>query len=138
MAERITVETLIDAPREKVWNYFTQPEHITKWSFASADWHCPRAVNDVRTGGTFSTRMEAKDGSQGFDFSGTYTDVVPDELIAYTINGDGREVEVLITTEDEGTRVSQTFEAETENPVEMQRGGWQTILDNFKAYVEAN
>ena len=133
----ITVENTINAPVEKVWAYWSAPEHITKWNNASEDWHSPRAENDLRTGGKFSTRMEAKDGSMGFDFGGTYDEVKTNEVIAYTMS-DGRKVVVNFTKEGDQTKVIETFDAEETNPIEMQRGGWQAILDNFKKYVEAN
>jgi uncharacterized protein YndB with AHSA1/START domain len=132
---KITVEATINAPVEKVWNSWTSPEHITKWCNASDDWHAPRAENDVRTGGKFLTRMEAKDGSFGFDFGGVYDEVKLNERISYTM-GDGREVSVVFTKEGNKTKVTETFEAENQNPIEMQRGGWQAILDNFKKYTE--
>ena len=133
----ITVENTINAPVEKVWAYWSAPEHITKWNNASEDWHSPRAENDLRTGGKFSTRMEAKDGSMGFDFGGTYDEVKTNEVIAYTMS-DGRKVVVNFTKVGDQTKVIETFDAEETNPIEMQRGGWQAILDNFKKYVEAN
>lgn len=136
MANMITVETTVDAPAEKVWEYWTKPEHITKWSYASDDWHTPFAENDLRKGGKFSSRMEAKDGSLGFDFGGVYDEVKTNELIAYTL-GDGRKVEVIFSPAGNKTKVVETFEAETENPVEMQKGGWQAIMDNFKKYAES-
>jgi uncharacterized protein YndB with AHSA1/START domain len=132
----ITVEAHISAPVEKVWQFWTEPEHITQWNFASDDWQCPRAVNDLRVGGSFSSRMEAKDGSAGFDFGGTYTNVVPHQHIAYVMGESGRTAEVTFTPEEGGVRVVVTFVAETENPIEMQRAGWQAILDNFKKHVE--
>ncbi|HEU4716739.1 MAG TPA: SRPBCC family protein [Bacteroidia bacterium] len=132
----ITVRTVISAPVSRVWECFTQPQHITRWNFAVPEWHCPAAENDLRPGGKFSWRMEAKDGSFGFDFAGTYTDVRPNELIAYTI-GDGRKVHVTFMTDGDSTEVTETFEAESQNPVEMQRGGWQAILDNFRKHAEA-
>ncbi len=133
----ITVESTIKAPVEKVWNYWSAPEHITKWSFASPDWHTPFAENDLRAGGQFKSRMEAKDGSFGFDFGGIYDDVKTNELITYTL-GDGRKVSITFTSKGNETSLVETFEAEGTNPVEMQKGGWQAILDNFKKYVEAN
>jgi uncharacterized protein YndB with AHSA1/START domain len=138
-AERtvITVQTTINAPVEKVWDYWNQPEHITKWCSATEEWHTPRAQNDLRTGGSFSSRMEAKDGSMGFDFGGVYDNVTNHEYIEYTM-GDGRKVKVSFTTEGNSTNITESFEAESMNPVEMQRGGWQAILDNFKKYTEAN
>ena len=136
-ATKITVQTTINAPVEKVWQLWIAPEHITKWCAASDDWHTPRAENDVRAGGKFLSRMEAKDGSFGFDFGGVYDNVKKHELIEYTM-GDGRKVSVRFSGEGNSTKVVETFEAENENPIEMQRGGWQAILDNFKKYAEAN
>lgn len=133
----ITIESTIKAPVEKVWQLWSAPEHITQWCSASDDWHTPRAENDLRIGGKFSSRMEAKDGSFNFDFGGVYDQVKTNELIEYTI-GDGRKVSIHFKPEDNETRVIETFEAENENPVEMQRAGWQAILDNFKKYAEAN
>jgi len=133
----ITVEATVLAPVEKVWSFWTLPEHITKWCAASDDWHTPFAENDLRTGGKFLSRMEAKDGSFGFDFGGIYDDVKTNELIAYTL-GDNRKVSIVFKSENNSTRVTESFDPETENPVEMQRGGWQSILDNFKKYAEAN
>ncbi len=133
----ITVETTFNVPVEKVWNLFTSPVHITKWNAASDDWHTPRAENDLRVGGKFLSRMEAKDGSFGFDFGGVYDEVKTNERIAYTI-GDGRKVNIIFTAKGNATKVVETFEAETENSIELQRGGWQAILDSFKKYAEAN
>jgi len=134
---KITVENTVNAPVEKVWKYWNGPEHITKWCTATPEWHTPRAQNDLRVGGTFSSRMEAKDGSMGFDFAGVYDDVKPNEYIEYTM-GDGRKVWIKFSGKGNETKVVETFEAESENPVEMQKGGWQAILDSFKKYVEAN
>lgn len=133
----ITVETTVNAPVEKVWELWTKPEHITKWNNASDDWHTPRAENDLRAGGSFVSRMEAKDGSFGFDFGGVYDDVQENKYIEYTI-GDGRKVKVDFTSEGNATKVVETFEAENTHSIEMQRGGWQAILDSFKKYTEAN
>ena len=134
---RITIEASVKAPVEKVWELWTKPEHITKWNSASDDWHTPRAENDLRVGGKFSSRMEARDGSMGFDFGGVYDDVKTNELISYTI-GDGRKVDVNFKTEGDTTKITSTFEAESSNPIEMQRGGWQAILNSFKNYTESN
>lgn len=131
----ITINTSVNAFLQKAWDVYTKPEYITQWNHASDDWHCPSATNDLRTGGSFSSRMEAKDGSFGFDFGGTYTDVQPLERIAYTM-GDGRTVEVHFAAEGEGTKVTVRFDAEDQNSEEMQRGGWQAILDNFKKCAE--
>ena len=133
----VTVQNTVNAPVEKVWEYWTKPEHITKWNFASDDWHSPSAENDLRVGGKFVARMEAKDGSFGFDFGGTYDEVEPNKYIEYTI-GDGRKVKVNFTAKGDTTEVVESFEAENTNPVEMQKGGWQAILDNFKKYTETN
>ncbi len=131
----ITVETNTNAPIEKVWNYWTQPEHITQWNFASDDWCCPWAKNDAREGGKFVWRMEAKDGSFGFDFSGTFIKVIPNELIEETLD-DGRTVKISFKENGNQTQVIEIFEAETENPIELQKSGWQAILNNFKKHVE--
>ncbi len=133
----ITIQTTIHAPVEKVWELWTAPEHITKWCFASDDWHAPTAENDLRVGGKFSSRMEARDGSMGFDFAGVYETVKTHELIEYVL-GDGRMVKIVFNGDGYETEVIETFEAEATNPVEMQRAGWQAILDNFKKYVESN
>ena len=133
----ITVQNVIDAPVEKVWSYWTKPEHITKWCSPSDEWHTPTAQNDIRTGGKFNSRMEAKDGSMGFDFEGVYDEVRPNEYIEYTI-ADGRKVTIDFTSQGNSTKLVESFEAENMNSVEMQQGGWQAILDNFKKYTEAN
>jgi uncharacterized protein YndB with AHSA1/START domain len=131
----ITVESAINAPLEKVWEYWTKPEYITKWNNASDDWHTPSAENDLRVGGSFVSRMEAKDGSFGFDFGGVYNAVRKNEYIEYTMD-DGRKVKVTFSSQGNKTIVVETFEAESENSIDMQRGGWQAILDNFKKYTE--
>jgi uncharacterized protein YndB with AHSA1/START domain len=133
----ITIETTIKAPVEKVWQYWTSPQHIVNWNSASDDWHTPKAENDLRVGGKFASRMEAKDGSQGFDFSGIYNEVQTNQLIQYTM-GDGRKVKVVFKSNGDETKVVEDFEAESTYPVEMQREGWQAILHNFKKYVEGN
>ncbi|RNB53893.1 SRPBCC family protein [Brevibacillus gelatini] len=135
--KRATVQAVIQAPVEKVWEYWTEPEHITKWNQASDDWHAPRAENDLRVGGKFVTRMEAKDGSMGFDFGGTYDVVKLHEEIAYTM-GDGRKVEITFIARGNETEVVETFDAEDIHPVEYQQAGWQAILDNFKKYTETH
>ncbi len=131
----ITVEATIDAPIEKVWEFWTTPEHIMQWNSASPDWHTPKAENDLREGGTFSSRMEARDGSVGFDFGGTYTTVIEHKEIAYTMS-DGRKVRVTFDGQGDHTHVTETFDAESQNSPEMQKAGWQSILDNFKTYTE--
>ena len=134
---KVTVEATIKAPVEKVWKLWSTPEDIKKWNSASDDWHTPKAENDLRTGGSFSSRMEAKDGSFGFDFGGVYDEVVTHQLIAYTM-GDGRTVKVTFAPNGNETRVTEIFDAENQNPVEMQQAGWQAILNNFKKYAETN
>ena len=132
----ITVTTNVNAPVEKVWKLWSEPEHITKWNTASDDWHTTKAENDLRAGGKFSSRMEAKDGSFGFDFAGVYDEVRDNEHIAYTMD-DGRTVKVDFKANGDTTEIVETFDPESENPREMQEGGWQAILDNFKKYAEA-
>ncbi len=131
----ITVETTVNAPLEKAWHVWTEPMHIMQWCFASDDWHCPNAKNDIKTGGEFTTTMAAKDGSMAFDFEGVYSSVIPNKEIAYTM-GDGRVAKIIFTAQGDMTHISETFEAETMNSVEMQKGGWQAILDNYKKRVE--
>lgn len=133
---KITVETTVNAPLARVWDAWNSPADIRQWNSAQDDWHTTKSEVDLREGGTFRSRMEAKDGSEGFDFEGTYTRVVPHKAIAYRMS-DGREVEVEFSERDGGVLVKETFDAETENPPEMQRTGWQAILDNFARYVEA-
>ncbi|HEX9253777.1 MAG TPA: SRPBCC family protein [Ignavibacteriaceae bacterium] len=134
---KITIQADISANTKKVWDYYTNPEHITKWNFASDDWHCPNAENDLRVGGKLKSRMEAKDGSFGFDFEATFDEVNPGKNIIYTI-ADGRKVEINFEDLGNKTKITTIFEAENQNPVEMQRAGWQAILDNFKIVVESN
>lgn len=133
----ITIQTTVNAPVEKVWEYWNEPEHITKWCSATEEWHTPRAENDLHVGGKFLSRMEAKDGSMGFDFAGVYDEVKTNELITYTM-GDGRKVIVHFKYDGNSTHIKETFEAEEMNSLDMQRGGWQAILNNFKKYTEAN
>ena len=133
----ITVQTTVNAPLEKVWQYWTQPEHITGWSFASDDWEALDPENDLRVGGQFKTTLSAKDKSFGFDFAGVYTAVNENELIEYDL-GDGRHVRIEFTQLPDGVQVIETFDPESQNPIEMQRDGWQAFLDNFKKYTEAN
>lgn len=134
---KVTVEATVNAPIEKVWQYWSTPEHITQWNFAIDSWQCPSATNDLRVGGNFTSRMEAKDGSFGFDFGGVYTKVEEYNTIEYAMS-DGRTVQVNFYAENNATRVVETFDAENENDIEMQRDGWQAILNNFKKYAEAN
>lgn len=134
---KITIECIINANIEKIWDYWTTPKHIEQWNYASDDWHTPKALNDIRVGGGFSYTMAAKDGSFTFDFGGTYTAVLKHSLIEYAI-GDGRMVSVNFITNEGTTKIIETFEAENQNPIEMQQSGWQAILNNFKKYVETN
>ncbi len=133
----ITVETIIHSTLEKVWQCWTDPAHITQWCFASDDWHAPAATNDLRSGGSFTTRMEARDGSFGFDFGGVYDVVIPLEKISYTMD-DGRRVQIDFLPEADYVRVTERFDAETENSPEMQQAGWQAILDNYRKHVESS
>ena len=131
----VTVQTTVNAPIEKVWQFWTMPEHIMQWNNASPDWHTPRAENDLRTGGSFVFTMAARDGSFSFDFGGIYDEVKMHELISYTI-ADGRKVTITFTPVNNGVDVSESFETESSNSREMQQAGWQAILDNFKKYTE--
>ena len=134
---KVTIQSMISADIKKIWDYFTTPKHITNWNFASDDWHCPNAENDLRVGGKLKSRMEAKDGSFGFVFEAIYDEVIKHKKITYTMT-DGRQATTNFENHGSKTIVTTTFDAENENPVDMQRSGWQTILDNFKKYVEAN
>ncbi|HMS27914.1 MAG TPA: SRPBCC family protein [Burkholderiaceae bacterium] len=132
---KISIETVVKAPIAKVWAAWTTPGDIKIWNTASDDWHTTQASVDLRVGGEFSSRMEAKDGSFGFDFAGTYTQIVPNELLEFSFGDRSAKVE-FIKSED-GVTVRETFEAETENSIEQQRQGWQAILNNFAKHVEA-
>ncbi len=132
---KITVETLIKGNLKSVWDAWNNPDEINQWNAASDDWHTTRSAVDLREGGKFSARMEARDGSAGFDFEGTYTRIVPQRLIEYRMD-DGREVKVQFSEVEDGVLVRETFDAETENDPELQREGWQAILDNFARHVE--
>jgi uncharacterized protein YndB with AHSA1/START domain len=132
----ITIQTIVDAPVKTVWEYWTKPEHITGWAFASDDWEAPSAENDLREDGTFKTVMAAKDGSAGFDFAGIYTLIVDQKRIEYELD-DGRQIRIAFKETPEGVRITETFDPENENPIDMQRSGWQSMLDNFKKYIEA-
>lgn len=134
---KITVQATINAPLEKVWNYFTQPKHIIRWNNASADWHTTKADVDLQPGGSFSSRMEAKDGSMGFDFGGVYQEVENHSYYTYIMD-DERQVKVSFHEVPDGVEVKEVFDAEMENSVEMQKEGWQAILDNFKTYTESD
>mgnify|MGYP003876851759 CR=1 FL=1 len=134
---KITIQAIVSADRQKVWDYYTTPEHITKWNFAIDTWHCPTASNDMRVGGKYLARMEAKDGSFGFDFEAIYNEVTEGEKFTYTMT-DNRVVEAIFKKLGDKTELTIIFDAESENPVDMQRQGWQSILDNFKKYTEQN
>lgn len=134
-ATQITVQAEISADVKKVWEYYTNPQHITKWNFASEDWHCPSASNDLQVGGKYTSRMEARDGSFGFDFTVIYSEVDSFKKLAYTME-DGRKANVQLVTTKSGTQITIVFDAENQHPVDMQQGGWQAILNNFKKYTE--
>jgi uncharacterized protein YndB with AHSA1/START domain len=141
----ITVETVIKASMEKIWQYWNKPEHISGWAFASDDWEARDCENDLKVGGKFKTAMAAKDGSASFDFTGVYTDVKEHELIEYDMedpsqdgSGQVRHVMVRFIETPDGVKIIETFDPENENPIDVQRGGWQAILENFKKYVETN
>jgi uncharacterized protein YndB with AHSA1/START domain len=133
---KITVSATIPAPVEKVWDYYSNPKHIVHWNFADPSWHCPSAENDMRIGGTYKARMEAKDGSFGFDFEAIYTDINEGKNFTYEFGG--RIATVQFNNLVSQTEVIITFDPEEENPIEMQQGGWQMILNNFKTYTEKN
>ena len=132
---KVTIETTVKASINKVWSAWTSPEDIKQWNAASDDWHTTQSSVDLREGGAFSSRMEAKDGSFGFDFAGIYTKVIPNELLEFTFGDRAAKVEFL--NGENGVLVRETFDAETEHPIEMQRQGWQSILNNFAKHVEA-
>ncbi|QRA43287.1 SRPBCC family protein [Chryseobacterium cucumeris] len=137
MSHKITVSAAINADAQKVWNYYTQPEHITRWNFADPSWQCPSASNDMKVGGKYAARMEAKDGSFGFDFEAVYNEIKDGENFTYTMP-DGRQVHVDFKENNGQTHVDVAFDPENQNPEDMQKGGWQAILDNFKKYTESN
>ena len=134
---KITIRAVISADKHKTWNYYTQPEHITKWNFATENWHCPSANNDMRVGGKYIARMEAKDGSFGFDFEGIYNSIEPLKKIEYTLS-DGRKVFISFVGDQKSTTIFESFEAENENSLELQEQGWQAILNHFKLYTETH
>ena len=131
----ITVKTTVKAPIEKVWEFWTQPQHITQWNNASDDWHCPKATNDLRIGGKFNFTMASKDGKMSFDFEGEYSNIKEYSLIEYHII-DGRKVIINFEETNDGIAITESFEPENENSEELQRAGWQNIIDNFKKYTE--
>ena len=132
----VTIGAIVKAPIEKVWEYFTDPTHVTKWAFASDDWVAPKATNDLKVGGKFLTRMESKDGKDGFDFEGVYSAVEKNRLIEYDMS-DGRHVKATFIETPDGVKITQTFDPENENPIDFQKQGWQAILNNFKKYTES-
>lgn len=137
MKNEITIEATVNATIDKVWKYWNEPTHITKWCTASPEWHAPAAENDLKVGGKFTTTMAAKDGSMSFDFWGIYDQVKPNEWIEYTM-GDGRKAKIVFSKSGDATKIVESFEPESENPIELQQGGWQAILDSFKSYTENN
>lgn len=134
--EKITISATVFAEKQKVWDYYTQPEHITKWNFADPSWHCPTVSNDLKIGGKYVARMEAIDESFGFDFEAVYTEINNGENFTYEFGG--RLATIVFDAANGQTKVTVTFDPETENPIELQRNGWQAILDNFKKYTETN
>lgn len=134
---KITIEAQVAAPVQKVWSFFTEPKHIIQWNFADPSWQCPWAKNDLKVGGQYTARMEAKDGSFGFDFVAIYESIIPEKKISYKI-GDGRKVTTEFQKLGDGTKIITIFDAEKQNSEEMQKNGWQAILNNFKKYVEEN
>lgn len=133
---KITVEAIINVEKNKAWEYYTKPEHITKWNFADPSWHCPNATNDMKVGGIYNARMEAKDGSFGFDFEAVYTEIHVGDSFVYKFGG--RQSSVVFNEVNGKTKVTVMFDPEAQNPIEMQQKGWQAILDNFKNYTETN
>ena len=136
MNNKIIIKTTVSADKHKVWSYYTRPEHITKWNFADPSWHCPTATNDMQVGGHYVARMEAKDGSFGFDFDAVYTEINKGENFTYELGG--RIATIQFKEMSGQTDIIVAFDPETENPIDLQRQGWQAILDNFKEYVETN
>jgi uncharacterized protein YndB with AHSA1/START domain len=132
----ITIHTDISLPASTVWQLYTSPEHIVNWNFASPDWHCPSASNNLTFGGKYVARMEARDGSFGFDFEAEYTSVNPESDFAYRMT-DGRDVTVELKETENGTRITVSFQPENQNPEDLQRDGWQAILNNFGAYCSS-
>lgn len=135
MSAQVKIESVIHNTLEKVWAGYNEPKHITQWNFASPDWQCPRAEVDLRVGGKMKSRMEAKDGSFGFDFEAVYDEVIPNKRLAYTMP-DGRKVVTTFEASGNATKVTTLFDPENQHPVDFQKAGWQAILDNFKGYVE--
>ena len=136
MLEKIIIKAIISADKQKVWDYYTQPDHITKWNFADPSWHCPSASNDLKIGGRYVARMEAKDGSFGFDFEAVYSEISMENNFTYGL--DKRNIIVEFKELNKQTEITVSFDPENENPIELQRNGWQAILNNFKNYTETN
>lgn len=134
-ATKITIQATVSTDAAKAWDCYTSPEHITQWNFADESWQCPRAENDLRVGGKYTARMEAKDGSWGFDFEAVYNEIVDGKSFTYTL-GDGRQVSTSFEDLGGQTLVTTIFDAEGQNPIEMQQAGWQAILNNYKKYAE--
>lgn len=134
--EPITINAIIHADLETTWEFYVNPEHIIHWNFASEDWHCPKAINNLKIGEKFVYSMAAKNGEMSFDFSGLYTEIIPFQRISYTIE-DGRRVNIILEAQENNTLFTITFEAENIHPRELQQQGWQSILDNFKKYTES-
>lgn len=135
---KIKIEATVSATPQKVWAFWTQPEHITKWNYASDDWHCPKATNELKVGGKYGARMEAKDGSFGFDFEAVYDEVIDQKKLAYTMADGRRAITEFEKWGDNKTKVTTVFDAEKQNSEEMQKNGWQAILNNFKKYAESH
>jgi uncharacterized protein YndB with AHSA1/START domain len=133
---KIDIQSFVNVSTKEVWEFYTNPEHIVNWNFASPNWHCPSAQNDLRPGGKYSARMEARDGSFGFDFEAVYDTVYPLEGFTYTME-DGRQVDTQFIEEETGTLIKVSFDPEDQNSLELQRAGWQAILDNFTSYAES-
>jgi uncharacterized protein YndB with AHSA1/START domain len=133
---KIDIQSFVNVSTKEVWEFYTNPEHIVNWNFASPNWHCPSAQNDLRPGGKYSARMEAKDGSFGFDFEAIYDTVYPLEGFTYTME-DGRQVDTQFIEEETGTLIKVSFDPEDQNSLELQRAGWQAILNNFTSYAES-
>lgn len=136
MKNKITVTAIINAPVKKVWDHYTNPKHIVHWNFADPSWHCPSAENDLKIGGTYKARMEAKNGSFGFDFEAVYTGLIPEKEFTYQFGK--RNATVRFESRNQQTTITVAFDPESDNPVEMQKNGWQAILNNFKSYTENN
>lgn len=133
----ITIDCKVKCTIQNVWNSYTEPQHIVNWNFASKDWHCPKAENDLKVGGTYYARMEAKDGSFGFNFKAIYDEVHSQQKLTYTLE-DGRKVTTLFEPMDDAVKGTTNFEVESQNPIDKQKAGWQAILNNFKNYTELN